>query len=208
MQRQSPPRNIDAEISVVGGLLFNGRALDKVSGVVGPEDFYDPRHEVIFDAVTRVAATGHPVDCLTVAAELRRTGGMAKLEIGVREHQIMLQSEAKKNQKYALEEKQLLDSHDPTFHAREGVIFKAQAEAEYVKREIDKANEIAVAKAKDANLVKQGELPRFEAATRASHQKELEDQTSALNFRESSQRSEIYASKIEEAKEKARGERL
>jgi hypothetical protein len=131
-------------------------------------------------------------------------GGMAKLEIGVREHQIMLQSEAKKNQKYALEEKQLLDSHDPTFHAREGVIFKAQAEAEYVKREIDKANEIAVAKAKDANLVKQGELPRFEAATRASHQKELEDQTSALNFRESSQRSEIYASKIEEAKEKAR----
>jgi replicative DNA helicase len=80
MQRQSPPRNIDAEISVVGGLLFNGRALDKVSGVVGPEDFYDPRHEVIFDAVTRVAATGHPVDCLTVAAELRRTGGMAKLE--------------------------------------------------------------------------------------------------------------------------------
>lgn len=79
MQRQNP-RNLDAEISVVGGLLFRGRAFDQVSSIVAAEDFYDPRHEVIYEAIVSVAATGHPVDLLTVAAELRRTGGMARLE--------------------------------------------------------------------------------------------------------------------------------
>ncbi len=79
-QLRQNPRNLDAEESVIGGLLFHGQAFDRVSGVIDAEDFYDARHSAIFAAMTDLAAVGQRIDLLTVAQEMRRNGTMARLE--------------------------------------------------------------------------------------------------------------------------------
>ena len=45
------PFSIDAEESVLGGILFLGRALSQVADLIEPADFYDKRHETIFAAM-------------------------------------------------------------------------------------------------------------------------------------------------------------
>lgn len=79
-QLRQAPRNLEAERSVVGGLLFHGPAYAAIAGQLKGDDFYDPRHGVTFDAIRELAGRGEPIDLITVAQELRRVGGMTKLE--------------------------------------------------------------------------------------------------------------------------------
>jgi replicative DNA helicase len=73
-----PPHNEEAEASVLGAILLTEQALDGVFLEVGlrPEDFYRPRHQLIFGAMVRLKEKAAPeaVDALTVSEELRRTG--------------------------------------------------------------------------------------------------------------------------------------
>jgi hypothetical protein len=73
--RRVPPHNLDAEASVLGAMLISSAALDDVvAGDLGADDFYKPAHGFIFDAMRELASAGEPVDVITVADELRRTG--------------------------------------------------------------------------------------------------------------------------------------
>ncbi len=73
------PSNPEAEQSVIGGLLFDGRAFDRVGGIVGPVDFHDARYEATYDAIREIAGRQGRIDALTVAAEMKRLGTMARL---------------------------------------------------------------------------------------------------------------------------------
>ena len=73
-----PPHNPEAEESVLGSILFSDQALDGVLLEVGlrPEDFYRPRHQLIFRAMLRLKEKAEPeaVDAITVCDDLRRAG--------------------------------------------------------------------------------------------------------------------------------------
>ena len=73
-----PPHNEEAEASVLGAILLTEQALDGVLLEVGlrPEDFYRPRHQLIFRSMIRLKEKAEPeaVDALTVSEDLRRAG--------------------------------------------------------------------------------------------------------------------------------------
>ena len=75
-----PPQNTEAETSVLGAILLTEQALDGVLLEVGlkPDDFYRPRHQLIFTSMIRLKEKAEPeaVDALTVCDDLRRSGDL------------------------------------------------------------------------------------------------------------------------------------
>jgi replicative DNA helicase len=73
-----PPQNPEAETSVLGAILLTEQALDGVLLEVGlrPDDFYRPRHQLIFRSMIRLKERAEPeaVDALTVCDDLKRAG--------------------------------------------------------------------------------------------------------------------------------------
>ena len=69
-----PPQNTEAERSVLGALLQNQNALITAMELLSAQDFYEPRHQVIFDALCKVNRLGRAVDLVTADDELRREG--------------------------------------------------------------------------------------------------------------------------------------
>jgi replicative DNA helicase len=74
-----PPQDLDAEQSVLGGMLLSKDAIGDVVEIVKGADFYRPAHETIFNAITSLYGEGEPADPITVAAELRKRGELAKV---------------------------------------------------------------------------------------------------------------------------------
>lgn len=69
-----PPQNVEAEQSVIGGLLLDNSAFDKVGDRLVPEDFYRLEHRLLFDAIARLSEEGKPADVVTVSECLTRIG--------------------------------------------------------------------------------------------------------------------------------------
>lgn len=69
-----PPHHLDAERSVLGAMLQSGEAVMLAQESLRPEDFYDPAHREIFDAMTHLAIHSRPVDLITLDEELTRRG--------------------------------------------------------------------------------------------------------------------------------------
>ena len=76
---REPPQNIEAEQSVLGGMLLSKDAVADVVEVLAPQDFYRPNHQVIFDAILDLYGRGEPADAVTVAAELDRQGVLRRI---------------------------------------------------------------------------------------------------------------------------------
>lgn len=80
-----PSHSIEAEQSVIGGLLLDNRAWDRIAGQVAEADFYRDEHRRIFRHITRMLDRGQPADVVTVAEaledsnEAELTGGLAYL---------------------------------------------------------------------------------------------------------------------------------
>ncbi len=72
-----PPQSVEAEQSVLGGLLLDNTAWDKISDMVGETDFYRADHRLIFQHMMLLIENNRPADVLTVAESLERS---AKLE--------------------------------------------------------------------------------------------------------------------------------
>ena len=51
-----PPQNVDAEESVLGAILLDNQAIDRVTGVLQPDDFYRESHRKIYRAMQATAA--------------------------------------------------------------------------------------------------------------------------------------------------------
>jgi replicative DNA helicase len=76
---RTPPQDLDAEQSVLGGVLLSKDAVADVVEVLRGSDFYRPAHQLVFDAVLDLYSKGEPVDPVTVAAELTRTNQLARI---------------------------------------------------------------------------------------------------------------------------------
>jgi replicative DNA helicase len=80
-----PPHSAEAEQSVLGGLLLENGAADRIADILGASDFYSDAHRVLFDAIMSLIADNKPADVITVAevlSSLRKldyVGGMAYL---------------------------------------------------------------------------------------------------------------------------------
>ncbi|MEQ1674016.1 MAG: replicative DNA helicase [Candidatus Nitrotoga sp.] len=80
-----PPHSVEAEQSVLGGILLDTTALDKISDLIGEQDFYRFEHRLIFRHIARLSDHAKAVDVITVAeslesnAELDKAGGLAYL---------------------------------------------------------------------------------------------------------------------------------
>ena len=66
-----PPQDIDAERSLLGAVLISENILADVTEITRPEDFYDARHKLVFEAMWNLYEKHRPVDLLTLTAELR-----------------------------------------------------------------------------------------------------------------------------------------
>ncbi|BCB26965.1 replicative DNA helicase [Sulfurimicrobium lacus] len=80
-----PPHSIEAEQSVLGGLLLDNSAWDRIADVIAESDFYRHDHRLIFRHIFRLLEGGKPADVITVSetlensAELGNAGGLAYL---------------------------------------------------------------------------------------------------------------------------------
>ena len=69
-----PPHSIEAEQSVLGGLLLDNTAWDRIADLVGTDDFYRQDHQYIFGAISRLIDSSKPADAVTVFEALRNSG--------------------------------------------------------------------------------------------------------------------------------------
>lgn len=67
-----PPQSIEAEQSVLGGLLLENQSWDRIADVVSEEDFYRHEHKVIFRAIANLINEMRPADVVTLQEELAR----------------------------------------------------------------------------------------------------------------------------------------
>ncbi|MFN3868800.1 MAG: replicative DNA helicase [Hyphomicrobiaceae bacterium] len=63
---RQPPHNIDAEQALLGAILVNNEALDRVSQFLRPEHFYDPLHAQIFEIAGKLIQAGKKVNPITL----------------------------------------------------------------------------------------------------------------------------------------------
>lgn len=74
-----PTLTADTERIVLGAMMLAPRVIDDICEIVTGADFADPRHEVVFDAITALQASGRPVDQITVADHLQTGGHLGRV---------------------------------------------------------------------------------------------------------------------------------
>ncbi|RBP97974.1 replicative DNA helicase [Bifidobacterium aemilianum] len=74
-----PPHDDDAEMAVLGGMLMSKDAIGEVSQMISVTDFYQPKHQTIYDAIIALFSTSQPVDVVLVANELLKAGELDKV---------------------------------------------------------------------------------------------------------------------------------
>ena len=61
-----PPQNADAEASVLGSLLLDKDALIKIADLLAPDDFYDPKNQIVYEAIISLYEKNSAIDILTL----------------------------------------------------------------------------------------------------------------------------------------------
>ena len=80
-----PPHSVEAEQSVLGGILLDTTAWDKITDLISEQDFYRYEHRLIFRHIAKLTEQAKPVDVITVAeslesnSELEKAGGLTYL---------------------------------------------------------------------------------------------------------------------------------
>jgi replicative DNA helicase len=69
-----PPHSVEAEQSLLGGLMLDQRAWDQIADVIAAEDLYRADHRLIFGAVAALVERNQPPDAVTVSEHLQRLG--------------------------------------------------------------------------------------------------------------------------------------
>lgn len=72
MKAKVPPSNLEAEGSVLGAILIDKDAINTVSEILTPADFYDNKNAIIFEAMLALYEKRNPIDVVTLASELKK----------------------------------------------------------------------------------------------------------------------------------------
>ncbi|MCP2031259.1 replicative DNA helicase [Okibacterium sp. HSC-33S16] len=75
---RTPPHDLLAEQSTLGGMLLSKDAVADVVETTRGADFYIPKHEIIFDALLSLYSHGEPTDVIAVTDELIKTGELSR----------------------------------------------------------------------------------------------------------------------------------
>ncbi len=75
---RTPPHDLLAEQSAIGGMLLSKDAVADVIEAVRAVDFYMPKHEIIFDAILSLYSHGEPTDVIAVTDELLKAGELTR----------------------------------------------------------------------------------------------------------------------------------
>ncbi|HEX3764697.1 MAG TPA: replicative DNA helicase [Kofleriaceae bacterium] len=73
MSRRVLPHNLDAEASILGGVLLRNEVLTQLD-TLEVEDFYDHKHKVVFQAIRNLEAAARPIDVVTLENEIAKAG--------------------------------------------------------------------------------------------------------------------------------------
>ena len=73
-----PPHSLEAEQSVLGSMMLSPDAVADVTGIVSSNDFYVPKHEVIYEAILSLYASGEPTDVVAITQQLTKTANLQR----------------------------------------------------------------------------------------------------------------------------------
>ncbi len=76
---KTPPHDLEAERSVLGGILIDSSAINLVIEFLKPEHFYTPEHRLIFQAMLSLFEKQQPIDVVTIQDELKKTDSLKKI---------------------------------------------------------------------------------------------------------------------------------
>ena len=74
--KRQPPQNTEAEASLLGALLIDSDAIVKIADSIAPADFFEQRHQRIYEAVAKLYEKRSPIDVLTLADQLKNNGNL------------------------------------------------------------------------------------------------------------------------------------
>lgn len=78
-EHRLPPQNLEAEMSVLGGVLLENEALNRALEVLRPEDFYRQAHRKIFAALITLSERNEPADLVTLTAVLKNRDALEEI---------------------------------------------------------------------------------------------------------------------------------
>jgi replicative DNA helicase len=73
-----PPQNVEAEQTILAGVLINNDALNQIVDVLSPEDFYREGHAHLFEGMIELYNNNEPIDLITLPQFLREKGLLEK----------------------------------------------------------------------------------------------------------------------------------
>jgi replicative DNA helicase len=79
---RTPPQNLDAEKSALGGVLVKPSAIDDLITSLVADDFFVPAHREVFEAMVSIEKRRQPIDIISLADELKVRGALPRLEGG------------------------------------------------------------------------------------------------------------------------------
>lgn len=77
--RQVPPQNLESEMSVLGGIMLDNSAIDKVLAQISINDFYRESHRKILEAMSSLSNRREPIDLITLTTELKVMGALEEV---------------------------------------------------------------------------------------------------------------------------------
>jgi len=73
------PQAKDAEIAILGAILIESNAIDKVTDLLTPDSFYVTAHQKIFTSILNLQKKHQPIDLVTVTEELKQAGHLDEI---------------------------------------------------------------------------------------------------------------------------------
>jgi replicative DNA helicase len=77
--RKLPPQSLEAEMSILGGILIDNDAINRVLEMLTPEDFYRESHRKIFQAMMKLSDLREPCDLITMTDMLKKAGELEEI---------------------------------------------------------------------------------------------------------------------------------
>ncbi|MDO4881312.1 MAG: replicative DNA helicase [Capnocytophaga sp.] len=74
-----PPQDIALEEAVIGGMLIDKKGVDDVIDILSKDIFYQPSHQLIYEAIYELFQNTQPIDLFTVIEQLRKNGNLKKV---------------------------------------------------------------------------------------------------------------------------------
>jgi replicative DNA helicase len=72
--KKQPPQNSEAEASLLGAILIDSDAIVKIADAITADDFFETKHQRIYEAIQKLYEKRSPIDVLTLSDQLKNNG--------------------------------------------------------------------------------------------------------------------------------------